>query len=93
VIRDLDGVSRSASEAATVGGGRLFNFSLRVARSQAWGAAERLYPLDEAGRREYMRELNRLVSMLAYLVTRPVFPLGLAVRLARRFEQQDPPGR
>jgi hypothetical protein len=90
VIRDLDRVSRWASEAMMLGGGQLFNFSLRVARSQAWGAAERLYPLDEAGRREYLRELDRLVSILAYLVTRPVFPLGLAVRLARWFEHQDP---
>jgi Family of unknown function (DUF5995) len=90
VIQDLDRVSRWASEAAMFGGGRLFNFSLRVARSQAWGAAVRLYPLDEAGRREYMCELDRLVSILAYMITRPVFPVGLAVWLARRFERRDP---
>ena len=91
VIRDLDRASRWASEAASCGGGRLFNFSLRVARSQAWGAAERLYPLDQAGRRDYVSELDRLVSVVAYLVTRPVFPVGLAVWLARRCEQRDPP--
>jgi len=90
VIRDLDHVSRWASEAAMAGGGRLFNFSMRAARAQAWGAAERLYPLDEAGRRAYVRELDRLVSILAYMVTRPMFPMGLALWLARRFEQQDP---
>ena len=90
VIGDLDAVSRWASEAARLGGGRLFNFSMRAARAQAWGAAERLYPLDGPARREYVRELDRLVSALAYMVTRPIFPLGLAVRLARRFEQRDP---
>jgi Family of unknown function (DUF5995) len=90
VIRDLDHVSRWASEAAMAGGGRLFNFSMRAARAQAWGAAERLYPLDEVGRRAYVRELDRLVSILAYMVTRPMFPMGLALWLARRFEQQDP---
>jgi hypothetical protein len=90
VIRDLDAVSRWASEAAALGGGRLFNFSMRAARAQAWGAAGRLYLLDGPARREYVRELDRLVSVLAYLVTRPIFPLGLAVWLARRFEQRDP---
>jgi hypothetical protein len=90
VIRDLDRVSQWASEAAMFGGGRLFNFSMRAARSQAWGTAERLYPLDEAGRREYMRELDRLVSILAYMITRPTFPAGFALWLARRFEERDP---
>jgi hypothetical protein len=90
VIRDLDRVSWWASEAAMFGGGRLFNFSMRAARSQAWGTAERLYPLDEAGRREYMRELDRLVSILAYMITRPTFPAGFALWLARRFEERDP---
>jgi hypothetical protein len=89
VIRDLDRVSRWASEAAMFGGGRLFNFSLRVARSQAWGAAERLYLLDGTERQRYMRELDQLVSILAYLITRPVFPVRLAVSVARRFEQRD----
>jgi hypothetical protein len=90
VIRDLDSVSRWSSEAATLGGGRLFNFSLRVARSQAWGAAERLYPLDDDERRDYLRELDRLVSVLAYMVTRPGLPVALPVWLARRFEERDP---
>ncbi len=90
VIRDLDLVSRWAGEAASLGGGRLFNFSLRVARSQAWGAAERLYPLNEPRRREYLSELDELVSVVAYLITRPVWPVGVAVWLARRFEQREP---
>jgi hypothetical protein len=90
VIRDLDRVSRWANEAASLGGGRFFNFALRVARSQAWDAAERLYPLNEPGRREYLSELDELVSVLAYLITRPGLPVGVAVWLARRFEQRKP---
>jgi hypothetical protein len=90
VLRDLDRVERWASEAAALGGGRVFNFSLRVARREAWASARRLDALDEAGRREYRGELDRLTTVLAYLVTRPVFPLGLLVWLARRFEQHDP---
>jgi len=90
VIRDLDLVSRWSSEAAWLGGGRLFNFTLDVARSQAWGAAERLYPLGGPERRQYLSELDELVSVLAYLITRPVWPARLALRLARRFEQRDP---
>lgn len=46
--------------------------------------------MDEAARQDYMRELDRLVSVLAYMLTRPMFPVGLAVWLARRFELRDP---
>jgi hypothetical protein len=90
VTRDLDTVSHLTSEAAWLGGGRLFNFTLREARAQAWRAAERLYPLDEQQRREYLSELDDLVSVVAYLITRPGLPVGMAVWLARRFEQRDP---
>src|SRR5262245_15303889 len=89
VIRDLDRVSRWAGEAAALGGGRLFNFSLRVARAEAWDAAVRLEALADADRRAYEHELDELVSVLAYLITRPVFPLGLGVWVARRFELHD----
>jgi hypothetical protein len=90
VIRDLDRVERWASEAAALGGGRVFNFSMRVARGQAWASAQRLDALDEAGRQDHMQELDRLVTVLAYLITQPIFPLDLVVWLARRFEQRDP---
>ena len=90
VLRDLDTVSRWTNEAARLGGGRLFNFSLRVARDQAWDASRRMLPLDAAGRRAYAAELDRLVTVLAYLVTRPTFPVSLLVPLARRLEQRDP---
>ena len=90
VLRDLDGVARWTNEAAALGGGRLFNFSLRVARRQAWDAATRLFPLDDAGTAAYRAELDRLVSVLAYLVTRPVLPVRVVIPLLRRLEQRDP---
>jgi hypothetical protein len=90
VLRDLDGVARWTNEAAALGGGRMFNFSLRVARRQAWDAATRLFPLDDAEAAAYRAELDRLVSVLAYLVTRPVLPARLLVPVLRRLEQRDP---
>lgn len=90
VVRRLDRVARWTSEAAALGGGRLFNFSLRVARDQAWGAAERLHGLDPAERVHYVQELDRLVSTLAYLVTRPALPVRVVLPVVRRFEVRDP---
>ena len=87
----LDRVARWTSEAAALGGGRLFGFSLTVARDQAWGAAERLHRLDPAGRAAYVRELDRLVSVLACLVAQPP---GLSARVLlpvlRRCEVREP---
>ena len=89
VIRDLDRVSRWVSEVASLGGGRLFNFSLRVARDQAWSAAERLYPLDDVATRTYLDELDRLVGVLAYLIVHPGLPARLMIWAARRLEDHD----
>lgn len=90
VIRDLDRVSRWVNVAASMGGGRVFRFSLRVARDRAWDAAVRLHGLDGDGRRRYLAELDDLVSVLAYLVANPGPVPELAARLARRLEEQDP---
>ena len=90
LLRDLDRVSHWANEAAALGGGRLFNFSLERARDQAWSAAQRLFALPEADRPPDIAELDRLVSVLAYLVTEPSPPVKLLSRLARRLEEQDP---
>jgi len=90
VLRDLDRVARWTNEVAAVGGGRAFNFSLRVARGRAWRAAERLYALDAGGQRSYLAELDEVVSVLAYLITRPALPVEILARVARRFEQHDP---
>jgi hypothetical protein len=90
VLRDLDRVSRWTNEAVLLGGGRVFNFSLRAARGQAWSAAERLYALDDEHQRVYVAELDGLVSVLAYLITRPPLLAAIFVALARRLEQHDP---
>ena len=83
VLRDLDRMSRWVGEAASLGGARVFRFSLRVARDQAWAAAERLYVLDGDEQQAYVRELDRLVSVLAYLIVHPAFPASLLVPVAR----------
>jgi hypothetical protein len=90
VLRDLDRVSRWTNEAAALGGGKLFNFSLRRARDQAWSAARRLAVLDDDEQAEEVRELDDLVAVVAYLVSRPVFPASLVMGLARRFETRRP---
>ena len=72
------------------GGGDAFNFSLRVARDQAWRAAVAMHALDDDGRRAYRAELDRLVTVLAYLVTRPPLVVRPLVWLARRMEDDDP---
>ena len=90
VLDDLDRLSQWTSMAAAVGGGRAFNFSLRAARAQAWGAAERLYSLDEHQQRAYLAELDELVSVLAYLITRPPIPVAVFAFVARFLEQRDP---
>lgn len=90
VLRSLGTVSRWVNMAAAAGGGRLFNFSLVRARQQSWLAAERMWALDPAGRAQYIGELDRLVTVLAYLITRPGFPVSVALRGLRLLEQRDP---
>jgi hypothetical protein len=90
VISDLDRVSRWTNQVATLGGGRVFNFSLQVARARAWDAAERLYSLDGDARSNYIADLDEVVSVVAYLVTRPPALATPLLRLARRLEQSNP---
>jgi len=90
VIKDLDRVSRWSNSAARLGGGRVFNFSLTLARARAWQAATAMYPLSADGRRAYSLELDRLVSVLAYLITRPSPIARPFIALARRLEEHDP---
>lgn len=90
VLKALERVSRWIGEADLLGGGRLFNFSLERARDEAWAAAEQLVVLDGAGRERYEKELDELVSVLAYLVTKPAALLRPLLRLARSMETHDP---
>jgi hypothetical protein len=89
VVKDLDRVSRWVNGAAQLGGGRAFNFSLKVARARAWQAATAMYALPPAGRRAYSEELDRLVAVLAFLVTRPSPFVRPLISLARRLEEHD----
>ncbi len=90
VVKDLDRLSRWVNSAVRLGGGRAFNFSLKVARARAWQAASAMYPLSADGRRGYADELDRAVSVLAFLITRPSPVLRPLLGLARRLEEHDP---
>jgi hypothetical protein len=90
VIGDLDRVTRWTGRAAAMGGGHLFNFSLRAARDQAWRAAVNIHPLPSDARRAETAELDALVTVLAYMVTRPTRPFNWFARAARRLETHDP---
>ncbi len=89
VVGRLDRVSRWTNEAASLGGGQAFNFSLVRARREAWAAAERLYPLSADGRRLYLAELDRLVTVLAYLIAHPALPWRPLLWAAGRMEEHD----
>ncbi len=89
VVKDLDRVSRWVNSAARLGGGHAFNFSLAMARARAWQAATAMYPLPAEGRRTYAAQLDRLVSVLAFQITRPTPVLRSLFSLARRLEEHD----
>jgi hypothetical protein len=89
VVADLGRVSRWVGTAAAWGGGSLFNFSLRVARDQAWRLATRLSPLDADARRHEVAVLDDFVSGVAYVVVEPGWPATWIVPIARRFEDDD----
>ncbi len=91
LLADLGLVSRWATRASAIGGGDAFNFSLRVAREQAWRAAVAMHTLDDLGLRSYEAELDRLVTVLAHQITRPPRLVRPLVWLARRVENDDAP--
>jgi Family of unknown function (DUF5995) len=90
VLAELDVLSHWTSTVAALGGGRAFNFSLRRARAEAWSSAERLHALDDRQQRPYLADLDELVSVLAYLITRPPIPVAVFAFFARLLEQHDP---
>ena len=89
VLRCLGTVSRWVNLVA-VRGGKAFDFSLKVARDQAWRAAERLHRIDPAQRPAAARELDDVVAVLAYLVANRRPPVSWVVWLGRRLESNDP---
>jgi len=90
VLHDLGRASRWVNLVASAGGGRMFTFSLTAARDQAWRYAVRNWPLDVADRSRQAADLDELVRVLAYLVTRPAWPVSWLVPIARRLEEDDP---
>ena len=90
VIRDLDRSSRWANVAFGLGGGRLFNFSLTAARDQAWRFAATQHPLALDDRAARVAELDEMVRVLAYVITKPVRPISWLLPIARRLEDDDP---
>jgi hypothetical protein len=90
ILRDLGRVSGWTQLAVSRGGGRVFNFSLGRARAQAWQSAERIHRLDDTARTSEVAELDRLVSVLALLITRPSAPVSWLLPIPRLLEQDDP---
>lgn len=90
VLADLGRATRWVNRAAAWGADRWFHFSLTAARDQAWRFAVATHPLDATRRAAAAAELDRLVCVLAQLVTRPVRPVSWLVPLARRLEPDDP---
>ena len=90
VLADLGRVSQWVNRAAAWGADRWFHFSLTTARDQAWRFAVATHPLDAAARARAAVELDRLVCVLAYLVTQPVRPVRWLVPVVRRLEPDDP---
>ena len=90
VMHDLGSTSRWVNIASGLGGGRMFDFSLVVARRQAWRSAVRLYGMDPADRPADVAELDELVRVLAYLVAHPNTPARWVTPLLRQLEDHDP---
>jgi len=92
IIRSLGRVSGWANAAASMGGGQVFNFSLRVGRDRAWGTAQNLYAKrqDEAVAAAYRKEIDEVVSVLSYLITQPPKLAKPVVWALRKLENKDP---
>lgn len=89
VLRDLGRVSGLTQLAALRGGSQLFSFSLERARAQAWSTAVRLHGESEADRRDDAANLDRVVTAIAYLVSKPAPPLSWLLPIARWLEVSD----
>jgi len=90
LVRDVGRVAGWMAAASARGGEWMFNFSLQRARDTAWFTARRLYALPASERPAAIAELDELVRVLAYLVTRPPVPASWIVPLVRRLESDDP---
>ncbi|MEM8619267.1 MAG: DUF5995 family protein [Actinomycetota bacterium] len=89
VLRDLGRVSGLTQVAALYGGSHLFRFSLQRARAQAWDTAVRLHGMSQSARRDEVVELDRVVTAIAYLVSKPTLPLSWLLPIVRWLEVSD----
>jgi hypothetical protein len=90
ILRDLGRVAGWTQIAIVWGGGRAFNFSLDRARDQAWQAALRLDGLEEPARASDVAEIDRVVTVIAHLITRPTAPVSWLLPVAKWLEDDDP---
>ena len=80
----LDWVGKKSDE-------HLMEFSLRQARSQAWGAAVRLSKIDSPiAKKEQIDELDNYVAILNQFILEPGLFGGVIVKLIKRLEEKDP---
>ncbi len=90
LVRDVGRVAWWMAALSTRDDGRAFNFSLNRARDIAWMNAERLFALPADQRPAAAAQLDDVVRVLAYLVTRPPWPVSWAAPILRRLESSDP---
>ncbi|MDX2381806.1 MAG: DUF5995 family protein [Acidimicrobiia bacterium] len=90
LVRDVGRVAWWMAALSARDNGRAFNFSLHRARDIAWMNAERLYALPPDQRPAAAAQLDDAVSVLAYLVTRPPWPVSWAVPVLGRLESSTP---
>ena len=90
LVHDVGRVAWWMAALSARDGGRAFNFSLHRARDVAWMNAERLFAMPVDERPAAVAELDDKVRVLAYLVTRPTWPVSWLVPLLRRLESSDP---
>jgi hypothetical protein len=90
LVRDVGRVAWWMAALSSRDSGRAFNFSLHRARDIAWMNAERLFALPVDERPAAVAELDDTVCVLAYLVTRPTWPVSWLVPVLRRLESSDP---
>lgn len=90
IVGDLGRVSAITQWAASRGGGRVFDFSLERARDQAWSTAVRLHATPAAERPAAAAELDRFVSVVAYLVAERRPPISWLLAVPRWFERDSP---
>ena len=93
VQREVDELSPWLGLLDRVGGRtdeRIFEFSMKAARDEAWRSAQRLAALSGDDRSAAIAKLDGRVALLGRLVTSTPLLVGVAIWLIRRREERDP---